>query len=137
MTAFGRSLVPGAAEGPVLRLDEPISFWGGVETASGLIIEDRHPQVDRSVTGTILVLPYGRGSSSSPSVLAEMIRLGTAPAGVILTQPDPMVVVASLVASDLYAITLPVLVLDDARLRTGERAEIRLDGEVRFTSPGG
>jgi predicted aconitase with swiveling domain len=66
-----------------------------------------------------------------------MIRLGTAPAGVILTQADPMVVVASLVASELYAIILPVLVLDDARLRTGGRAEIRCDGEVRFTSPGG
>ena len=32
-------LVAGTASGKVLRLDEPLSFWGGVETLQGRIID--------------------------------------------------------------------------------------------------
>ena len=80
--ADARTLVPGTAEGPALVLDEPLSFWGGVDPETGDITDVRHPQHGASVTGRILVMPSGRGSSSSSSVLAESIRAGTAPAGI-------------------------------------------------------
>ena len=38
------TLVPGAASGPILRLDEPLSFWGGLDSATGTIIDRLHPQ---------------------------------------------------------------------------------------------
>lgn len=132
VTAAGHSLVPGRAHGPVLHLDEPISFWGGVDPENGRIIERRHPQAGKSVTGTILVLAHGRGSSSSPSVLAEMIRLGTAPAGVVLGEADPMIVLGSMVAAELYQITIPVSLLNDGRLAAAHEAEIGPNGAVKF-----
>ncbi|HEX6988308.1 MAG TPA: DUF126 domain-containing protein, partial [Bacillota bacterium] len=76
----GQPLVDGTASGPLLRLDEPLSFWGGLDPASGRIIDRRHPQHGLAVTGRVLLMPGGRGSSSSSTVLAEAIRLGTGPA---------------------------------------------------------
>ena len=48
------------------------------------LIDTHHPQRGASVTGRILVMPSGRGSSSSSYVLAEAIRAGTAPAAIVL-----------------------------------------------------
>lgn len=132
VTANARRLAAGTGRGPVLWLDEPISLWGGVDPHDGRILDQRHPQAGRSVTGTILAMPYGRGSSSSPSVLAEMIRCGSAPAGVILEQADPMIVLGSLVAAELYRTALPVVVLADERLSRAGGAEIGPDARVKF-----
>ena len=111
-----RVLVPGEAHGPTLVLDEPLSFWGGVDAATGTIVDRAHPQFGQSITGRILVLPQGRGSSSSSSVLAECIRAGTGPAGIVLEQPDPILVIGALVAAELYPDrTCPVMVAVDYR----------------------
>lgn len=132
VTVEARTLVAGTGRGPVLWLEEPISFWGGVDPLDGRILDGRHPQAGRSVTGTILAMSHGRGSSSSPSVLAEMIRSGSAPKGVILGEADAMVVLGSIVAAELYGITLPVVVLADPRLARVGEAEIGPDGRVKF-----
>ena len=34
----------GMAQGPVLLLDEPLSFWGAFDPRSGTIIDIHHPQ---------------------------------------------------------------------------------------------
>src|SRR6185437_7030114 len=78
--AFGAvTLVPGAASGPVLRLDEPLSFWGGLDAATGTIVDRLHPQRGKNVAGRILMMPAGRGSSSGSATLAEALRLGKGP----------------------------------------------------------
>jgi len=63
------------------------------------------------VVGTILVLRCGRGSSSSSSVLAECLRNGVGPAAIVLAEPDPILALGALVASELYATEIPVVVL--------------------------
>ncbi|MGZ8756109.1 MAG: aconitase X swivel domain-containing protein [Acidimicrobiia bacterium] len=93
-----------------LRLSEPLSFWGGIDPESGRIIDASHPQVGESISGKILRMPHSRGSSSSPSVLAEALRLGTGPVAIVLDQPDPMVVLGVLVARLLYGIECRVTV---------------------------
>jgi uncharacterized protein len=108
----GRALVTGGARGPALVLDEPLSFWGGLDPATGEIVDRRHPQCGSNVTGRVLVMASGRGSSSSSSVLAEAIRAGTAPAGVVLREPDGIVALGAIVAEELYGRTMPVVVVD-------------------------
>ena len=110
MTGAGfRSLVEGNAAGPLLRLGEPSSLSGGLDPETGLIIDRSHPQRGSSVTGAILAMPHGRGSSSSSSVLAEALRLGTAPAGFVLDSPDSILVIGSLVANRLYGTVCPIV----------------------------
>jgi uncharacterized protein len=111
-TFEGDALTPGEARGRLLALDEPLSFWGGVDPRTGDITDAHHPQAGRNVAGKILMMPSGRGSSSSSSILAEAIRSGTAPVGIILTEPDRIVALGALVAADLYGRQVPVVVLD-------------------------
>jgi uncharacterized protein len=110
----GQVLAPGAAEGATLVLDEPLSFWGGLDARSGRVVDRRHPQLGREVAGRILVMPSGRGSSSSSSVLAEALLLGTGPVGIILQRADPIVVLGVVVADELYGAGIPVVVLEAA-----------------------
>jgi uncharacterized protein len=123
-----RALLPGRAKGPALVLSEPLSFWGGVDAADGTIIDHHHPQAGETVRGTVLVMPSGRGSSSSSSVLAETIRACTGPAAIVLSEPDGILTLGALVASKLYGRTTPVVAVDEATYRSiasGAEIEIR------------
>ena len=111
MTIAGEALTPGQARGMTLVLDEPISFWGGVDENTGQVIDTHHPQSGASVVGMILVLRCGRGSSSSSSVLAECLRNGVGPAAIVLADPDPILALGALVANELYGTEIPVVVL--------------------------
>jgi len=104
-------LVEGKATGYTLILEEPLSFWGGLDHATGEIIDRRHPQSGENVRGRMLCMPAGRGSSSSSSVLAEAIRAGTAPAGIVLREPDGIVALGAIVAQELYGTIMPVVVV--------------------------
>lgn len=124
-------LVAGEAAGDALVLDEPLSMWGGLDPKTGEIIDRRHPQSGSVVTGRVLVMPVGRGSSSASSVLAEAIRLGTAPAAIVLAEPDGIIAVGAIVAREMYGRAMPVVVTDEERYRAigdGQRVEIGPQG---------
>jgi uncharacterized protein len=107
----GITLVAGRARGPVVRLAEPLSFWGGFDAETGLIIDRRHPDLGRSLTGRIVVMHAARGSSSGSSVLAEAIRRGTAPAAFVLATRDAILTVGAAVALELYGRACPIAVV--------------------------
>jgi uncharacterized protein len=106
-------LAPGLASGKVLRLSEPLSFWGGYNSSTGTIIDRAHAETGQHLTGSILVMQSARGSSSSSSVLAESIRLNTAPSAIVLGTPDPILPVGALVAEELYGRSIPIIVMAD------------------------
>jgi hypothetical protein len=106
------TLVGGAASGFVLRLDEPLSFWGGLDSATGTIIDRLHPQRGVSVAGRMLMMPGGRGSSSGSATLAEALRLGNGPAAILMLERDAIVVVGAMVAAELYGLACPVALAD-------------------------
>jgi uncharacterized protein len=112
-----RSLVDGEAEGAIAPLSAPLSFWGGFDPASGKIIDRSHPAFGECLSGRVLAMPSGRGSSSASSVLAEAIRRGTAPAAIILAAPDPIITVGAIVAGKLYGAACPILVCEPAEFR--------------------
>jgi uncharacterized protein len=103
-------VLEGEAEGPLTRWNAPLSFWGGFDAASGRVIDRTHPAFGESIAGHILIMPSGRGSGSASSVLAEAIRLGTAPAAILLGAPDPIIGIGAIVAARLYGKVCPVAV---------------------------
>jgi len=105
-------LVAGEAQGEGLVLTEPLSLWGGFDSETGAVIDVSHEQLGVILTDRIVVMPHGRGSSSSSSVLAEAMRRGTAPAGFVLREPDSILVVGSLVGEHLYGVSCPIIVRD-------------------------
>jgi uncharacterized protein len=124
-----RALVAAPAAGPALVLSEPLSFWGGVDPSDGRIIDQHHPQGGETVRGKVLVMPSGRGSSSSSSVLAETIRAGTGPIAIVLAQPDHILALGAVVAAELYGRAMPVLVLEEDAYRSiHDGAEVEIVG---------
>ena len=121
----GRAYAAGDVDGIALVLSQPLSFWGGIDVSTGRIIDRTHPDVGKCVTGPVLVMPGGRGSSSSSSVLAESLRLGTGPAGIVIALPDPILTVGALVAESLYGVRCPIVVCAIEGFATGARVRIR------------
>lgn len=134
MIRRARAYTRGETQGEALVLTEPLSFWGGLDAQTGAIVDRSHPQCGACVTGRILVMPGARGSSSSSSVLAEAIRLGTAPRGVVLAAPDPILTVGAIVAHSLYDLDCPIIVCPIDGLSTGDGLHIRAgaDGEAEL-----
>lgn len=123
----GLVLSPGEAIGVVLRLVEPLSFWGGVEHETGRIIDQRHPQVGLNLAGKVLVMERGRGSSSGSSVLAEAIRAGTGPLAIVMSTRDEIIALGAIVADEIYGIQVPVVVVnpkDHELLEEGKQLKV-------------
>ena len=122
-----------AAEGPVLALDEPLSFWGAFDPRTGIIIDVRHPQRGACLAGTILLMRESRGSGSAPGAIAEAIRLATAPAAIILAVPDINLAIGADVAATLYGRACAVLCVTIEQLASFKRAarlRVTTEGEI-------
>lgn len=130
MTVFDvRFVVRGDAEGEVLKTGQTVCFWGGIDPATGVVLERDHELSGQSVSGKILVYPRGRGSSSTSAVLLESVRRGAAPLAIINLESEPIIAIGCAVAEILYDQTIPVAVVSPdafASLETGGR--IRIDG---------
>jgi predicted aconitase with swiveling domain len=116
-------------------LSQPLSLWGGLDPASGELIDPRHPQRGARLTGRVVIMPAVRGSSSSSSVLAESVRSGHAPAAFLLGEPDLILAVGAAVAEELYGARVPIIVLstmDLSAIRDGTMLRLTDHGEVRF-----
>ncbi len=138
MAVVARPLVAGTATGRLVVLDEPLSFWGGFDSATGDIIDRHHPQRGRNLSGRVVMMRGSRGSSSSSSVLAEAVRVGTAPCAILLTTVDEILVLGSVVAEEVYGKTMAVMLLssdDYVKLSSwaGSQASVRVsaDGAIR------
>ena len=133
MTIVAQLLVSGTASGAVLKLAEPLSLWGGLEPTTGEIIDRRHPQSGQIVTGRVLVMPSGRGSSSASSILLEAVRLNTTPAAIITAEVDGILALGAVVARELYASAPPLLVVnaeDYKCLSDGQQVTITDNGHI-------
>ena len=129
----GTPVIAATAEGVSLVLEEPLSWWGGIDSTTGAVIDRHHPQYRADTSGRILILPHGRGSSGGSAVLAESIRAGTGPAGLVLRAVDPILVVGLLAAAELYPDRpCPLVVVPDGyeSLTSGSPTRIRTDGTV-------
>lgn len=125
----GRSLVTGAAQGPLLFADVGLSFWGGVDSSSGEVIDRHHPLSGEFLSGCVLAIPSGRGSCTGSSVLMELISNGHAPAALVLAEADEILTLGVLVAQTIFARSLPVLCIGREAFATlRDQAFARVEG---------
>ena len=126
--------MPGrACAGPGLVLTAPISFWGGIDPASGMIADPRHPQHGVPVSGTVLFVPGTIGSSSASAVLMELVHLGKAPAALVLHQPDAILLIGLICAREM-GWEAPVAVrLDRARHAQFAGLPVHIDEQANLS----
>ena len=130
----GRGLSRGTGQGSILVSPEPISFLGGVDPESGTVIERGHPLFGRVVTGRILVFPHGKGSTVGSYVLYALARNEKAPAGIVNTEAEPIIVTGAIIAGIPLVDHpgVPLALFRDGVIAwvDGEIGEIRYEGEL-------
>lgn len=77
---------------------DPISFLGGVDPVTGLIVERGHVLFGQSVSKRVLVFPYGKGSTVGTYVIYQLSKAGTAPCAIINRVTEPIVAVGAIMA---------------------------------------
>jgi uncharacterized protein len=97
-TQKGRVIHPGHAEGRALVSPAPIGFLGGVDPDSGVVLEPGHPLHGRSVAGTVLVFPTGKGSTVGSYTILRLARGGSSPVAMINAESEAIVAVGAIIA---------------------------------------
>lgn len=98
MEIRGRSIYKGIAEGEVIISHEPISFYGGVDPNTGIIIEKGHELEGKCIKDKILIFPYGKGSTVGSYVLYRMKKNNTAPKAIINKECETIIAVGAIIA---------------------------------------
>ena len=130
MELTGAPVHAGEGRGPLLVLDRPLSFWGGVDPETGRVSDPRHPQHGQPLRGRVLAMERSIGSSSSSAIMLELLRNDVAPAAIILGSTDAILVLGILVAEELGYRSIPLIDVGGegfARLlgEPGRRCEVR------------
>ena len=130
MEIEGTCIMPGNGRGRILATSQPISFWGCVDPMTGLISDKRHDLYGQSISGKVLVFPFGKGSSTGSLMMLELLRLNLAPAGIINIRTEPLLATGPVVGKHFYGKTFPIVNIaagDFTSLKTGLHAEITSD----------
>jgi predicted aconitase with swiveling domain len=118
----GRLISKGKGEGEALVTSQPISFYGGVDPNTGVVIEKGHELQGQSVKGKILVFPTGKGSTVGSYTLYRMKKNGTAPAGMINKECETVVAVGAII-SEIPCVDK----VDISKIKTGDTVNIEND----------
>ncbi|WP_455369036.1 DUF126 domain-containing protein [[Eubacterium] cellulosolvens] len=127
----GRGLIHGIAQGEALVTSQPISFLGGVDPKTGLIIEQGHELEGSNIAKKILIFPNGKGSTVGSYTLFAMAKNGTKPAGIINHKTEPIIAAGCAIA-DIPLIDNPEIDLIK-QIKTGDFVMIdSTDGLIKL-----
>lgn len=99
----------GEANGPILRLSAPLNIWGGLDPATGKVVDQRHPQYGECIAGRVLLTPPTVGSGTNAQIFAQACASGTGPAAIVLFGQDLVVAVGAAVVKRIYGLECPVV----------------------------
>ncbi|MBN2334251.1 DUF126 domain-containing protein [Candidatus Bathyarchaeota archaeon] len=131
----GRGVIEGTAKGEAIVSAKPFGFFGGVNPATGIVIDKWHELYGQSIKGKVLVYPEGRGSTVGAAVVLELVRTGNAPAAIINAKIETITAAGGLMSKKFYGKDLPMvdrLSEDPVKaIKTGDIVEVNgTTGEV-------
>ena len=106
---MGQAVIAGRASGDILATDEGLSFWGGVDPLTGMVIDAHHPLCGQSIAGRVLVMPTTRGSCSGSGVMLDLALNGIAPAAFVFRENEDVVTLGAMIAGRMFDRPVPVL----------------------------
>ncbi|MGI9350025.1 MAG: aconitase X [Rhizobiaceae bacterium] len=122
-------VVPATVDGEILVCSEGLSFWGGVDAATGTVIDAHHPQCGKSLTGKIVLMPTSRGSCTGSGVLLELAMNGRAPAALIFREHEDILTLGALIATNMFNHPVAVVHLSpDEYDRLTAKIEAKING---------
>lgn len=127
ITLHGKKLVGGKTKGEAIVCREPIAFYGGIDPSTGIGVEPNHTLEGICVKNKILVYPTGKGSTANCNYLYDMGYQGTAPAALIMVEPDPIQIVGAIMGK------IPVICCKEnpmEAISSGDIVEVDADNGV-------
>lgn len=118
----GRKICSGQATGEALVSSMGISFFGGVDPESGMVVERGHELHGLSIAGKVLVFPSGKGSTVGSYTLYRLQRGGKAPLAIINAECETITAVGCIIAEIPCVDQIPI-----DELQSGMRVVV--DGE--------
>ena len=119
----GRKIYQGQARGDTLVTAMGISFFGGVDPDTGVIVEKGHELEGQTVAGKVLVFPSGKGSTVGSYTLYRLKLNGKAPAAIVNAECETITAVGCIIAEIPCVDRVPL-----AELRSG--MTVRVDGSL-------
>jgi len=86
------------AEGEVLKSSSPISFLGGIDPKTGIILDKNSNACGKSIKGKIFVFPMGKGSTVGSYVIYQLKKNGVAPLAIINKEAETIVSVGAIIS---------------------------------------
>jgi len=128
----GRKIVKGQSSGEALVSREPISFLGGVDTATGNVTEKGHDLEGFNITGKVLIYPTGKGSTGGSYKIYDMAYRKTAPAALINLEAEPITAIGAVIGNIPMVDGIPEDILD--LVESGDWVDVDANAEtVRVT----
>jgi len=93
-----KKISKGQAKGEVVVTKDSISFLGGVNPKTGIVIDSGHELYGESITDKILVIPSGKGSTVGSYVIFQMAKNKTAPLAIISIKAEPIIATGAIMA---------------------------------------
>lgn len=97
-TIKARTISKGTATGEVLLSLDAISFYGGVDPDTGVVVEKGHALEGKSISGKILVFPQGKGSTVGSYTLYRLKKNKAAPIALINRECEAIVAVGAIIS---------------------------------------
>jgi predicted aconitase with swiveling domain len=94
----GRTIYGGRVAGEALVTSMAISFFGGVDPETGVVVEPRHELEGESIAGKVLVFPTGKGSTVGSYTLCRLKRAGKAPLAIVNRECETITAVGCIIA---------------------------------------
>jgi uncharacterized protein len=122
MKLQGRKICAGMVEGEALVTGMGISFYGGVDPETGVVVERGHALEGQSIAGRVLVFPTGKGSTVGSYTLYRLKLGGLAPVAIVNAECETITAVGCIISDIPCVDHIPI-----DRLKTGDR--LIIDGE--------
>jgi predicted aconitase with swiveling domain len=119
----GRKIYQGQAEAEALVTTMGISFYGGVDPDTGVVVERGHELEGQSVSGKVLVFPSGKGSTVGSYTLYRLKHIGLAPAAIVNAECETITAVGCIISEIPCVDQVPI-----GEIANGAR--LRIDGEL-------
>ena len=118
----GRMISPGKAQGEAIVSNEPIGFYGGIDSKTGVVIEKGHELEGKSVKDKILVFPQGKGSTVGSYIIYGLKKNGVAPAAIVNKETE------TIVATGVILAGIPCVDgIDIDKIKTGDKLKVDAD----------
>ena len=98
MKLEGRKIYKGIAEAEAIVTKDGISFYGGVDPDTGIVVEVGHDLEGQSITGKVLVFPTGKGSTVGSYTMYRMKKNNMAPAAIVNEEIDTIIAVGCIIS---------------------------------------